>query len=392
MGILSGSVTFMRFDVARPRPRTWGDEQMEALRRYAAESEAALKLNVEAKTAIGAAMIGWTAGGHCLDKQFDELKQIYPDHLLFEMQVTTQRLPADLLKAYYETDLTALAKENPSGKPTRANRKEAKESARRRLAEEADDGRYIKRKMIPCLWDNVARQLLVGTTSLTQLDRVQVLFEATFDGELILQDASAMATRNHAGAAAEQLSNFVPGVENPERPAWCNTDTAHFLGNEFLLWLWYYTQIDSDTVGLPDGTEATIMFSGGVKVEDPRAQTGKGTLNSDSAVRLPEARTAIRHGKLPRQAALTVVRTDEQYSFILQAEKFAVTQCRLPKPPADMKETRAREEHRLQAMHDLAETIELLYLAFLNRRIAMGWDSELRSIQKWLQVREGVAS
>lgn len=391
MGILSGNVTFMRFNVHTPKPHAWGDEHLEALRKFQAESEDAIKLNVTEKSAIGSCMIGWTAGTHVLDRQFEEIKQIYPDHLLFEMQVTTNKLPADLLKAYYETDLLALAKENPSGKPTRKNKKEAKASARARLEDEAKDGRYLKRKCVPVLWDNVSHELLVGTTSAANLDRVQVLFAATFGGEIELQDAGAIAVRRISGAENEQLSDFVPGVTNPPRPAFCPLDHPNFLGNEFLLWLWYYTTIDSDTILLPHGDEITVMFSGGVKVEDPRAVTGKGTLNSDSAPRLPEARTAIRHGKLPRQAAVTLVRADEQFIFILQAERFAVTQCKLPKPPADMKESRAREEHRLQALHDLSQTLELLYNAFLVRRCG-NWETELKSIQKWLATREAVSA
>lgn len=172
----------------------------------------------------------------------------------------------------------------------------------------------------------------------------------------------------------------------PEEAGWCPNDAVpDFLGNEFLLWLWFTGDIDTDTIKLPDDSDLTFMFSGGVKVEDPRSISGRGTLNSDSAVRLPEAKVAVKHGKLPRQAALTFVRHDEQFGLILQAESLAVTSCKLPKPPEDIVEHRARLEHRLQALHDLAETIDLLFAAFLNVRLSPMWPMHLSNIQGWLK-------
>lgn len=382
MGFLAGNATFTRFSVKGNRPRAWGDEQLEALRKFDAGSEESRKLP------LGESDIGWTAGASVLDTEFDELKQIYPDHLLFDLRVDTSKLPADLLKAYYEADLKALAKCNPSGKPSRANKKEAKASSAERLRKEAAGSHQfiVKRKCIPIVWDGVNHELYVGTVSVAHLERVSLLFTLTFpESELVLLDAGAMAMRRDPKAQDERLSDFVPGVDNPERPAFCPTDHPNFLGNEFLLWLWYTVQTDTDTIKLADGSEVTVFFSGGIKLEDPRGQTGKGTMNSDSAPKLPESHTAIRYGKLPREAALTLARNDEQYSLVLKAEPFAATQCKLPKPPADMTSSRTREEHRLQTLHDLGETLDLLYDQFLHLRLASRWDRELTSIRGWLK-------
>lgn len=390
MGILAGNVTFTRFSVKGARPRAWGEEHLDRLRQFSSGSEEARKLNFGTSV-----QIGWTAGGHLLDTEFDSLKQIYPDHLLFEMRVDTHKLPAELLKAYTAIELAALARGNPSGKPSRANKKEAKESAAQRLREEAVKSHQfiIKRKLVPMLWDNAAHELYVGTASASQLERVETLFSHTFpDAELVCLDAGGLAKRRYANAENETLSNFVPGVENPERPTFCPGDHPNFLGNEFLLWLWYVTQTDTDTIKLADASEVVVFFSGGIKFADPRGQTGHGTLNSTSAVRLPEAFTAIHHGKLPRQAAITLVRNDEQWTFILKGEQFAVTQCALPKPPQDMKITRTREEHRLQAIHDLGETLDLLYGRFLEYRLGGLWERQLQLMQGWLKSGESVRS
>ena len=61
----------------------------------------------------------------------------------------TDRLPGALLKAYYEADLAALSRDDPSGFASAKQKREAKESARDRLEAEAKDGRFKRRKCTP---------------------------------------------------------------------------------------------------------------------------------------------------------------------------------------------------------------------------------------------------
>lgn len=379
----SGSCSFVRFVVNSAKPRTFDDTHLEALRnRQSGRHRLASADGVDC---------GWTAGDHVLDLDFTELKQVWPDHLAWDLCIKTDKLPADLMKAYYEVELKALSKGNPGGYPSARQKREAKESARERLEQEAKDGRFIKRSLQGCLWDALRNEVFFSGTSSTNQDRLQSLFEQTFGNDLDLITAGTLALKQYPQAVDEHLSQFVPDV-TPDRPGWCPDDSVpDFLGNEFLLWLWYTADIDTDTIKLPDESEATFMFSGGVKVEDPRAVSGRGALNSDSAPRLPEAKVAVKHGKLPRQAALTVVRHDEQFSFLIQAETLAITNCKLPKAPEDITENRSRLEHRLQALHDLAETLDLMFAAFLAKRFSPMWPMDLSNMQGWLR-RAGARS
>jgi len=84
------------------------------------------------------------------------------------LRVDTQKLPADLLRAYARAELQALAAQNPSGRPSAVQKKQARDAAHEKLAAEAKDGRYLRRKAYPVLWDRPASCLLVGTTSATR--------------------------------------------------------------------------------------------------------------------------------------------------------------------------------------------------------------------------------
>src|SRR5262249_56911121 len=120
-------------------------------------------------------------------------------------------------------------------------------------------------------------------------------------------------------------SPFVPGAA-ARAVAWLPDEANRdFLGNEFLLWLWYVLDSESDTLELADKSEVTAMFARTLVLECPRGQTGKESIQSDGPARLPEARRAIQAGKLPRKAGLTLVRHDQQYELTLQAETLAIT-------------------------------------------------------------------
>src|SRR5205085_11748118 len=128
---------------------------------------------------------------------------------------------------------------------------------------------------------------------------------------------------------------FVPGVSPPD-VAWLPDEGSRdWLGNEYLLWLWFMLDAESDTLRLGDGSEAAVMLARTLVLECPRGQTGRETISSDAPARLPEARRAIQSGKLPRKAGLTLLRNEQQYELTLQAETLAVSSAKLPAPEGE---------------------------------------------------------
>ena len=379
MGFFTGRVTFLRFAVGGPAPGMFDDEHLDRLREHVAGRQ-----TVAAADGIEA---GWSAGKSVLDLEFDLAKNIVNDALHFDLRVDTDRLPGDLLKAYYEADLAALSRENPSGFASAKQKREAKESARDRLEAEAKDGRFKRRKCTPVLWDRHANEVLFGATSTAQADRLSELFERTFGYPLELLTAGRQAERT-AGAlgltgVADAPSGFVPGAG--DEVAWVpGGGTPDFLGNEYLLWLWFLTDRDSDTLTVGDGSEVTLMPARTLSLECPRGVTGTGTIASDGPTRLPEARRAVQAGKLPRKMGLTVVRHDQQYELTLHAETLGLGSCKMPDLPEDVTAARAKLEERAGQVRELVETLDLLYARFLTVRLSPDWPDELDRVRRWL--------
>src|SRR4029079_11377457 len=126
---------------------------------------------------------------------------------------------------------------------------------------------------------------------------------------------------------------------------------------------------------LPDGSDVTVFLTRTLSLECPRGQSGSETIRSEGPPRVPEARRAIQAGKLPRQAGMALVRHDQQYELTLQAETLAVGGAKVP--PAERGEEQVRREDRVGQVRHLLETVDLLYDAFLRRRLGADWAKEL---------------
>jgi hypothetical protein len=386
MGFFSGRVTFLRFRVDGPSPGSFSAEYTDRLREFAAGRQ-------RLASADGIE-VGWAAGEHILDTDFSLLKNVINDTLSFDLRIDTEKLPTDLLKAYFAIELKALAAGNPSGFASMKQKREAKEAARDRLEDEAKDGRYKRRKCVPILWDAKSNEVLFGATSVTHVDRLCTLFQQTFgfaldpitSGRRMFQLAELYQRTRSVDDSAP--SAFVPGV-TPEAVSWIPDETSRdFLGNEFLLWLWYNADGESDTVELADKSDATYMIARTLTLECPRGQTGHETITHDGPSKLPEAKRAVQSGKLPRKCGLTLVRHDSQYEFTLHGETLAVGSCKMPNPDEDTKDARAKLEERADQIRHLIETLDLLYDAFGQQRMGKGWAETLPRMQKWLALPE----
>jgi hypothetical protein len=380
MGYFRGRVTFVRYRVDRSVPRLFGPEHLERLTAHVIGTQrTAEKDGIE---------VGWITGEDILDTAFDLAKNI----LHFALRIDRQTLPGDLLRSYTNAELRALGAQNPSGRPTRAQKKEAREAARERLEAEAKDGRFAQRTAYPVLWDRQTRYLLVGTFSSRALEQAEKLFRETFRCDLCRLDADALAQRWAESNKQEgrwstlRPTPFVLGREAGE-VAWVKDPARHdYLGNEFLLWLWFILETEGDSLSLADGSTATAMLAQTLMLECPHGLSGNEILRTEAPAKLPEARRAIQAGKLPRRAGLVLVRHDQQYELSLQAERFAVSAAKLPPTEAD--DERSRLEDRVSQLRHLIETLDLLYETFLQRRLKSDWQKEQQRLQQWLQQKE----
>ena len=128
------------------------------------------------------------------------------------------------------------------------------------------------------------------------------------------------------------------------------------------------------------------MLARTLTLQCPRDESGKETISAEGPAALPEASQAIRSGKLPRKAGLTLVRQGEQYDLVLQAETFTVSGAKVHMEEGEEgAEGRGVLEDRLEGLRGLNETLDLLLRAFLEQRVGKNWSAELGKIRRWLK-------
>lgn len=110
MAFLTGRMTCTRFAVSGAMPSVFDSDHIVHL--------ADNQIGTSRIATADGSQVGWIAGDNILDLRWDLAKNVVADCLSFAIRLDTCRPPADLLKAYYEAELAALASQNPSGLPS----------------------------------------------------------------------------------------------------------------------------------------------------------------------------------------------------------------------------------------------------------------------------------
>jgi len=155
-------------------------------------------------------------------------------------------------------------------------------------------------------------------------------------------------------------------VARAERTMVERVEQNRFVGREFLLWLWFESVVFETTLSgcsLWLETRLSLAF----EKDETRVSTGAPSV-------APEAREALRQGKLPREARLHLVRGEDEYTWLLKADALWFSALKLP-AELDAKKDEAHEVlyERMRLVEELEETFSALWSEFLSLRLSSAW-------------------
>ncbi|KAA5542808.1 hypothetical protein FYK55_14755 [Roseiconus nitratireducens] len=382
MPFLRGSLGFQRFSVSGFESDSFDDEHLEALAGQAAGGfETASAENVS---------VGFLAGEHLFDVDFNLGKNLINNALHAAVRIDTNQIPASYRAAWLQMELAGFAKDSEDGVITKAQRKEAKEAVEQRCEQEAATGKYRKMQTFPLLWDLSQEMLYFGGSVGNSARHCIELLQRTFGLELSHRGAGSIATQwaidNKVFGEVDDLHpiSFVSDLIAGDH-VWSNehSQAPDFLGNEFLVWLWWTLENESDSITLVDESEVTVMLAKTLSLECPYGESGKETIAAECPVKLPEAMQAIQSGKLPRKAGMTIVREGRQFDLTLQAESFGISGAKIHLEDDEEFD----DEDRIDAIRQLTDTTDLMLQTYVNRRISDDWEQDRQAIRKWLGGR-----
>jgi hypothetical protein len=385
MGFASGSVSFKRFSVVGEHPASIDGSILDKLAANALKpTEMGIPEEVE---------YGWAGGRHVLDDQFGFDSNVYADALFFGLRVDTNKVPGDLKKAYQIMEETAVAAGNPSGFISKAQKKDVKDTVRQKVEDEMRGGRFRRSKVLPILWDFQSKTLYAAASGKT-FEMLAEIFERTFGLSLMPLSAGSLALRllEPQGRRRDyedlRPTRFVPGPEGegqyPEYP-WVakGPEPKDFVGNEFLLWLWHEADHRDGIIKLRDGKEVSIFIDRSLDLDCAYGQTGRDGLRGDGPGRMPEAKDAVRSGKVPRKAGLLINVSKMDFSLSLNPESLGVGSAKLPEVE-DAETPRVLFEERIALLRDLSKTLDGMFEAFLHLRASSSWEGQVSALKRWI--------
>lgn len=411
MSFHTGRATFCRFAVSGDAPPTADEAALSILSEYAfREQSIGVPQEIEA---------GFVTGEHVFDTQFTYAKNGFGPALLFAMRIDTHKVPSDIKQAYkcMHEQAVASTKDNSLGFLSKQEKREATELTNRQLQEELAAGKYRKSKMIPILWDLHRRELHCGAVGNAVTEQLHKLMRDSFNVELDQLTSGGIArqilsakgeTRDFEDirpsaftappAGAEENHEDAVGVQDISIPlvpwATSSIDMKDFLGNEFLLWLWWILEehegsVEIDVEGQSRKDSIGILFDKTLNMDCAWGVGGKQTLTGDGPTRLMEAADALVTGKWPRKAGLMVADEDsnEQWELTFQADMMILSSIKLPDPD-EAQSPREVIEARILACRRIAEVFTRMYSRFLDVRISNNWETRREAISKWINSRK----
>ena len=416
MSFHSGRVSYCRFRVHAPggAPSVVDDACLSILSEHAfQETEIGTPDEVE---------VGWVTGEHLFDTQFTFEKNGYGpggSMLLVAMRMDTHKVPSDVKQAYKKINEQAAASGNPSGFASKADKRDAADLAGRQINEDLASGKFRKSKMVPVLWDFASQTLYCGATGNTVLEQLAKLMRHSFTADVDYLSAGTLAGLSlRAQGLGRDYEDVKPSAFTAPPPAarddhddadegsyrdgprdlntpivpWVvqSVDLKDFLGNEFLMWLWWHTEQNDGVIkaSLADGrtTELFVAIDKALDMDCAWDAGGKQTLRGTGPTRFGEAGEALQAGKWPRKVGLILSDGEHQWELALQGDKWIVSSAALPEIP-DAEGPRELMDARLSLIGKLDESLDALYLTFLKQRTGSGWTTKRGQIRDWIRTR-----
>lgn len=159
-------------------------------------------------------------------------------------------------------------------------------------------------------------------------------------------------------------------------------EANRFVGREFLLWLWFETEVFETNIGTSSGERCALWVDGRLML------AGEGAAGRDVRViganpgASREAREALRQGKLPYEAHFRAVMpgaTEDdtrEFSWTLIADRMAIVRLRVPGLLTAKEDDHADVlSDRMDLLGKVETLVEGLYRDFLVLRTGSTWST-----------------
>jgi len=159
--------------------------------------------------------------------------------------------------------------------------------------------------------------------------------------------------------------------------------TRRFVGSEFLLWLWHKCEVFDGKFNIGSREGCEVWFDDQITLEAFVVETEQSRLRGAAPTMTPEAREALRQGKLPTQAKMRIVHDGQEWSFVFKAPEFQMSGIKIPALMSRADDEKFYE--RLYLIEAIEDLMADLYSEFLGLRLRGVWtDAVVPMLRGWI--------
>jgi hypothetical protein len=158
-------------------------------------------------------------------------------------------------------------------------------------------------------------------------------------------------------------------------------ESNRFVGSEFLLWLWFESEVFETNLRPTGGPPCAIWIETQITLS---TDADEARIKSAMPAATPESKQALRQGKLPKQARMRALIEEHEFSWVFKADALAVGSLKIPA------ELKAKDEpyealyERMRITEKLEAVLEGLYADFTRLRLSSSWDATfVPLLKKW---------
>ena len=160
------------------------------------------------------------------------------------------------------------------------------------------------------------------------------------------------------------------------------------LGQDFLTWLWFRSEVNQGRFQGPDGLEFFVFVERRISVQGGEGESLETATVSGAMSELREARIGLSTGKKVNKALIRIEVDPEVWQGTLKADDFSLSGLRTPKVEAGQEEGDDPDAPFFEKIYLLERFLELLdytFNLFLDMRLGPGWNDEVAQFRAWLE-------
>ena len=161
---------------------------------------------------------------------------------------------------------------------------------------------------------------------------------------------------------------------------------TEFLGNEFLVWLWFRSETDRGLFDLNEKGPAEIWFDGKITLQSETERGVDTIICASQTPNMKEARFALAEDKRIVQAAIKLDIGDNQWSFIIDSKWMNFKTFKTPKVIQDIKEDPDGIFYeKMFLIEEAVSAMDEIYRSFIKLRVSTEWETvEHPALVKWI--------